>query len=228
MGCYFVPLARFHYIFNRQGTGEQPNLQDPQRKPKNESLVKKTWLNYDYMMFSIEKYTEKQPKLTSDVIRRKVMKVYYDAIVTKMADYDELIEKLNQSIDPSENEKMPKIRLVVNTFRVHLISFIYIFLGYFRNSVSTITSETEYAELMNYYESIYKGNLSSPGWEVEENHKNALASNIQILPNFPTLPLPAECKQPFERLYKKKKPQQKVYSALYTSHSVLLEINEKD
>ena len=185
MGCYFVPLAR--YIFNHQGTLEQPNLQDPQRKPKSESLVKKTWLNYDYMMFSIEKYTEKQPELTKDVIRRKIMKVYYDAIITKLTDYDELIEKLNQSIDQSENEKMPKI------------------------------TETEYTELMSYYESIYKGNLSTPGWEVEENHKNALASNIPILPNFPTLPLPTECKQPFERLYKKKKPQQKVCFAYFQS-----------
>ena len=68
------------------------------------------------MMFSIERYTEKQPRLTCDVIRRKIMKVYYDAIITKMTDYDELIEKLNQSIDQSENEKMPKIRDVVNIF----------------------------------------------------------------------------------------------------------------
>ena len=83
---------------------------DSSVKSKPDSLVKKNWLNYDYMMFSIENYQRQHQMITRDPIKKKIMKIYYDYITNKSTNYESLVDKLNCAIDPAENEKFPAIR----------------------------------------------------------------------------------------------------------------------
>ena len=83
---------------------------DSSVKSKPDSLVKRTWLNYDYMMFSVENYKRQYPVITRDPIRKKLMKVYYDYVTHKSTGYKSLVDALNRAIDPAENEKVPAIR----------------------------------------------------------------------------------------------------------------------
>ena len=83
---------------------------DSSVKSKPDSLVKKTWLNHDYMMFSIENYQQQHQMITRDPIKKKIMKIYYDYITNKSTNYESLVDALNRAIDPAENEKFPAIR----------------------------------------------------------------------------------------------------------------------
>jgi len=151
---------------------------DAKVKPKAESLVKRYWMCYEYMLHSLENYTRKHPPMTRDVIRRKIMMTYYNHM--NGHDYSHLTAELNRAVDHNENERMGSI------------------------------SETQYDELMHYYDKMYNGNLQYPGWETAEKHKNALNINIPSLSTFPTPPLPPHLKHVFERLFERRqKPTKK-------------------
>ena len=82
---------------------------DSKFKSKPKSLVKQYWLCHEYMLYSIENYTRNRPEMTRDVIRRKIMMVYYNHLI-QGHHYSDLSDELNRAVDHNENEQMGSIR----------------------------------------------------------------------------------------------------------------------